>query len=129
MNGLKLHKKNFYNKNKEEQIIIFLVKAACKEILQHIIHMFAEIQKGYLCVTVEFNIRGCNQTFPDWVHNKLYAYLWYYSRRSNTKVYGGKTHWTDSQNSDKTAPSGRELYHLQFSLKAASPDIFGYTFV
>jgi len=29
--------------------------------------------------------------------------------RSITKGYGGKTHYTDSQNSDATAPSGREL--------------------
>jgi Lon protease-like protein len=31
-----------------------------------------------------------------------------------------------TQNSDTTAPSGRELYHLQFSLQAASPETFGY---
>jgi hypothetical protein len=49
--------------------------------------------------------------------------------RSNTKCYGGKTHYNDSQNSDTTAPSGRELYHLQFSLKAASPETSGYTLV
>jgi len=36
---------------------------------------------------------------------------------------------TDSQNSDTTAPSGRELYHLQFSLQAASLETFGYTLV
>jgi len=29
--------------------------------------------------------------------------------RSNTKGYGVKTHYTDSLNSDTTAPSGREL--------------------
>jgi hypothetical protein len=40
-----------------------------------------------------------------------------------------KTHYTDSQNCDTTAPSGRELYHLQFSRQAASPDTFGYTIV
>jgi hypothetical protein len=34
---------------------------------------------------------------------------------------------TDSQNSDTTAPNGRALYHLQFSLQAASPKTFGYT--
>jgi hypothetical protein len=45
--------------------------------------------------------------------------------RSNTKDYGGKTHKTDSQNSDTTGSSGRELYHLQFSLQAASPETFG----
>jgi hypothetical protein len=33
------------------------------------------------------------------------------------------------QNSDTTAPSGRELYHLQFSLQAASPETFRYTLV
>jgi hypothetical protein len=49
--------------------------------------------------------------------------------RSNTKVYGGKTHYTDSQNSDTTAPNGRELHHLQFSLQVASPGTFGYTLV
>jgi hypothetical protein len=43
------------------------------------------------------------------------------------KGYGGKTHKTDSQNSDTTALRGRELYHLQFSLQAASPETFWYT--
>jgi hypothetical protein len=52
-----------------------------------------------------------------------------HSLRSNTKGYGGKTQYTDSQNTDTTASSGRELYHLQFSLQAASPETFGYTFV
>jgi hypothetical protein len=47
--------------------------------------------------------------------------------RSNTNGYGCKTHWTDSQNSDRTACSGRELYCLQFSLQAASLETFGYT--
>jgi hypothetical protein len=49
--------------------------------------------------------------------------------RSNTKDYGGKTYYTDSQNSDETAPSGRELYHFQFSLQADSPETFGFTFI
>jgi hypothetical protein len=75
------------------------------------------------------NIRGCIQKFPDWVNNEIYAYLWYYLLRSNTKGYGGKTDWTDSQNSDTTASSGRELYHLQLSLQAASPETFGYNLV
>jgi hypothetical protein len=35
-----------------------------------------------------------------------------YSLRSNTKGYGGKPHNIDSQNSDTTASSGRELYNL-----------------
>jgi hypothetical protein len=44
--------------------------------------------------------------------------------RSNTEAY-------ELQNSlsDTTAPSGRNLYHLQFSLKAASPETFGYILV
>jgi hypothetical protein len=50
-----------------------------------------------------------------------------HSLRSNTKGYGGNIHYTDSQKSDTTAPSGRELYHLQFSLQAASLETFGYT--
>jgi hypothetical protein len=36
---------------------------------------------------------------------------------------------TDSQNSETTEPSGRELYNLQFSLQAASPETFGYPLV
>jgi hypothetical protein len=35
----------------------------------------------------------------------------------------------DSQNSDTTAHSGREVYCLQFSLQAASPETFVYTLV
>jgi hypothetical protein len=52
-----------------------------------------------------------------------------HSLRSNAKCYGGKTHYTNSQNSDTTAPSGRKLYNLQFSLQVASPETFGYTLV
>jgi len=37
-------------------------------------------------------ILGCNQKFPDWVDNEIYAYLWYFSLRSNTMGYGGKSH-------------------------------------
>jgi hypothetical protein len=33
------------------------------------------------------------------------------------------------QNSNTVATSGRELYHLQFSIQAASPESFGYTLV
>jgi len=43
--------------------------------------------------------RWYNQKFPDWVDNEIHACLWYYSLRSNTKDYGGKTHYTGSQNS------------------------------
>jgi hypothetical protein len=74
-------------------------------------------------------LRGCIQKFPDWVDNEIYAYNNKHSLRSNAKGYGGKTHETDSQNSDTTTHSGRELYHLQFSLQAASPGTFGYNLV
>jgi hypothetical protein len=49
--------------------------------------------------------------------------------RSNTKGYDGKTHYTDSQNSDTTASSGKELYHSQFSRQAASSETFAYAHV
>jgi hypothetical protein len=62
-------------------------------------------------------------------HNEIYAYNNKHSLRSNTKGYGGKPHQTDSQNSDTTTPSGRQLYRLQFSLQKASPETFGYTLV
>jgi hypothetical protein len=85
-----------------------------------------------LWLTISFSrmtLRGCIQKFPDWVDNEIYSYLWYYSLRSNTKGYGGETHYTDSQNSDTTTPSGRELSHLQFSLQEASSETFEYTLV
>jgi len=72
-------------------------------------------------------IRGCIQKFPDWVDKEIYSYIWYYSLKSNTKGYGGKTYYTDPHNSDKIVPNGREIYHLQFSLQTASPETFGYT--
>jgi hypothetical protein len=70
-------------------------------------------------------LRGCIQKFPDLVDNEINNGK--HSLRSNTKGYGGKTHETDSENRDTTAPSGRELYHSQFLLQAASPETFGYT--
>jgi hypothetical protein len=69
-------------------------------------------------------VRVCIQKFPDWVDNEIYTYNYKHSLRSNTKGYGGRTHYTDSQNSDTTAFSGRELYHLPFSLQAVSPYAF-----
>jgi hypothetical protein len=35
----------------------------------------------------------------------------------------------DSQNSNTTAPSGRELYHSQFLPQVASLETFGYTLI
>jgi len=37
--------------------------------------------------------------------------------KGNIKDYGVTIHMTDSQNSDAIAPSGRDLYRLQFSLQ------------
>jgi hypothetical protein len=75
--------------------------------------------RTYVC------IRGCIQKFPDWLDNEIYDNINKHSLRSNANGYGSKTHYTDSQNSDITAPIGIELYHLQFSLQAASPETFG----
>jgi hypothetical protein len=55
-------------------------------------------------------LRRCIQKFPGWVHNEINNSSNKHSSRSNTKGYGNKIHQTDSQNSDTTAPSGRELY-------------------
>jgi hypothetical protein len=70
------------------------------------------------------HIRGCIQKF---VGNEINNNK--HSLRSNTKGYGGNTHYNDSQNNDTTARSGRELCHLQFSLQVASSETFGYTLV
>jgi hypothetical protein len=69
-------------------------------------------------------VRDCIQKFPDWVDNEINNNK--HSLRSKTKGYGGDTHQTVS---DTTAPTGRELYHLQSSLQVASPETIGYTFV
>jgi hypothetical protein len=76
-----------------------------------------------------YDIRACIQKCPDWVDNEINNNKNKHSLRSNTKDDGSKTHWSDSQNNDTTAPSGRELYHLQFSLHVASPETFGYSHI
>jgi hypothetical protein len=58
-------------------------------------------------------IHGYIQKFPDWVDDEIENKN-KHSLRSNTKVYGGKTQYTDSRNSDSTAHIGPEMYHLQF---------------
>jgi hypothetical protein len=62
-------------------------------------------------------MRGCIQKFPNWVDNEIYTYNNKNSLTSNIQGYGGKTHLTDSQNSDTNAPSGRELYYLQWQVR------------
>jgi hypothetical protein len=69
------------------------------------------------------------QKFPDWVDNEIHAYNNKHSLRNNIKGYGDKTHYIDTHNTDATAPSGSEMYHLQFSRQAASTETFGYTLV
>jgi hypothetical protein len=49
--------------------------------------------------------------------------------RSSTKGYGGKTCYTDSEDSHTMAHGGRKLYYLLFSVLAVSPGAFGYTFI
>jgi len=49
--------------------------------------------------------------------------------RSNMEGYGGKTHYTNSQNSNTTASSSRVLYHLQLLLQEASSETSGYTLI
>jgi hypothetical protein len=61
-------------------------------------------------------VRGCIEKFPDWVDNEMYAYNNKHLLISNTSGYCDKTHYSVSQNSDATAPSGRELY--QFAVLA-----------
>jgi len=65
---------------------------------------------------IDFGTRGCIQKFPDWVYNENKNSN-KHSLRSSTKGYGGKTHYTDSQAINTTAPCGRALYHLQLSLQ------------
>jgi hypothetical protein len=57
-------------------------------------------------------LREYIQKFPDWVDNEINNNNNKHSLRSNTKGYGGKIYYTDSQNNDTTATSGRELYDL-----------------
>jgi hypothetical protein len=65
--------------------------------------------QNYSCEFKELQIWGCIQKFPEWVDNELNNNNNNnkHSLRSNTKAYGGNTHWTDSQNGDINAPSGR----------------------
>jgi len=65
-----------------------------------------------LNLALRLKLRGCIHKFPDWFDNEINNSNNKHSLKSNTKGYGGKTHYTDSRNSDIIAPSGRELYHL-----------------
>jgi hypothetical protein len=70
---------------------------------------------------MNMDIRGCIQKFPDWVNKEINNNNNNnnnkHSLRSNTKDYGVKIHWTDSQNSDT------------LHLVAASMETFGHTLI
>jgi hypothetical protein len=73
------------------------------------------------------HIRGCIQTFPDWIDKDIYAYLWYYSLRSNTKGYGAKL----TRMIHKIAIQLRLLAEscTICSSRSRRPETFGYTHV
>jgi hypothetical protein len=85
------------------------------------------------------SIRGYIQKFPDWVDNEINSNSSSSSSNNNNNNNNNSWEATQSimaakltrvtQNGDTIAPSGRELYHLQFSLHAANPETFGYSLV
>jgi hypothetical protein len=50
-------------------------------------------------------------------------------REATLRVMAAKLTELTHKNSDTIAPNGKELYHLQFSLQAASPETSGYNLV
>jgi hypothetical protein len=73
------------------------------------------------------NVRGYIQKFPNWVDKEI-------STTINTVEKQHKGLWRQNSldsftNSNKTARSGREFCHLQFSLQVASPETFEHTLV
>jgi hypothetical protein len=97
-----------------------------KSFLIHKDHL-SIVMKAVKSKSLRWDVRVTIQKFPDWVDDETNNNK--HSLRSNTKGYGGNTHYTESQNSDATASSGGKLYHLQFRLQAASPETFGYTVI
>jgi hypothetical protein len=91
-----------------------------------------EVTRSFKTLVSYSTKRGCIQKFPDWVDNEINNNNNNnnkHSLRSNTKGYGCKTHLADSQNSETTATSVRELFHWQFSVQAPSSETFGYSLV
>jgi hypothetical protein len=66
----------------------------------------------------DFSLRTYIQKFPDWVDNEI---------NNNTRWEATQRVMAAKSQNDTTAPSGRELCHLQFSLHAASLEMFGHT--
>jgi hypothetical protein len=77
-------------------------------------HYFPSHIRVVSFTATEFNII-CTRNLV----RRLRKYIQKFPLRNNTKGYGGKTHKSDSQNSDTTVPSGRELYH--FSSRSKRP--------
>jgi hypothetical protein len=50
------------------------------------------------------HVQGCIQKFPEWLDNEIDNNNNKHLSRSNTTGYGGRTDYTDSQNSDTTTP-------------------------
>jgi len=73
-------------------------------------------------------LRGYIQKFPDWVIKKYTLSFrisrWKTTQRVMAAKFTRQTDWLTKQRY-----SDRELYHLQFSLQAASPETFGYALV
>jgi hypothetical protein len=108
---------NGRNRNNKENLITWFE-----------VYMVIKIQRNFVCEN-NLNIRGYIQKFPDWVDNEINNNNNKHSLRSGTRGCRGRTHWTDSQGGDAIASGGEEPGHLQFSLRAASPETFGYTLV
>jgi hypothetical protein len=71
-------------------------------------------------------VRGRIQKFPDRVIMKYTLTTINTCWEATQRVTAAKLTRLTHKSSDTTAPNGRELYHLQFSLQAVSPETFGY---
>jgi hypothetical protein len=75
-------------------------------------------------------VRECIQKFPDWIITKETAATTKNTRWEATqRIMAAKLTRLTHKISDTSGSSGRELYHLQLLLQAASPETFGYTLV
>jgi hypothetical protein len=100
-------------------LLICLIKVSALGMLTEILH--ADIHR-------HVHIQGCIQKF-------LYSVIMKYaltfgithSEATQRVIVAKLTRLT--HNSDTTAPSSIELYHLQFSLQANGPETLGYTLV
>jgi hypothetical protein len=87
----------------------FMVRCSVKADGQLYLHLYLTFNIWDYVAPKEKGIPVCIQKFPDLVDKEIDAYILYYSLWSNSKGYGTITNYTDSQNSDATAPSGRAI--------------------